>query len=166
MHAFITENVRDSEIWNFTVQRSDHNYFLITKPGAHAAIRKLYKGKEFKERTAAHEATGMLTRYTYIIDEIKNLDNPFIARDYHNERAKIRRNRFSGKSSIHAFLEALDAFNEIEEASYQFSAEYKTKFDDGGPLIHFFFLHQKHKQLLAANSEVLILDSTYRTNRY
>ena len=75
MHAFITEDVRNSGIWNFTVQRSDHNHLPITKSRAHAAIRKLYKGKEFKERTAAHEATGMLARHTYTTDEIENPDN-------------------------------------------------------------------------------------------
>jgi hypothetical protein len=118
MYAFITEDVRGNGIWNFTVQRSDHNHFPITKPGAHAAIRKLYKGKKFKERTAAHEAAGILARYIYTTDKIENPDNPLIARDYHNERAKIRRNRFSGKSPIYTFLETLDAFNEIKEAFY------------------------------------------------
>jgi hypothetical protein len=118
MHAFITENIRDSGIWNFTVQCSDHNHLPTTKLGAHAAIRKLYKGKKFKERIAAYETADMLARHTYITDKIKNSDNPFIARDYYNQRAKIRRNKFNGKSPIYALLEALDAFNEIEEAFY------------------------------------------------
>jgi hypothetical protein len=83
----------------------------------------------------------MLARYIYTIDKIENPDNFLIVRDYYNERAKIRRNRFNGKSPIHALLKALNVFNETEEASYQFSAEYKTKFDNGGLFTHLFFLY-------------------------
>jgi hypothetical protein len=50
------------------MQQAAHNHEATQQPGAHAAIRKLYKGKEFREKTAAHEAAGMLARYTQTIN--------------------------------------------------------------------------------------------------
>jgi MULE transposase domain len=87
-----------------------------------------------------------------------------IQRDYYNERARIAREELGGKSPIQALLEILTADNSPKA---EWSTNFRTEFGDGGgPLTHLYIVHNKYRKLLAENPEALIIDSTYRTNRY
>ena len=83
-------------------------------------------------------------------------------RDVYNERQKIRRSELRDKTPISALLKIL-----IEKKGYEdeFFTLYQS--EDGikdSPLSHLFIAHNKHIDLLMENSEVLITDSTYKTN--
>jgi hypothetical protein len=169
MHAFIVEDGgKGSEKWKFTVIRGDHNHPPTTEPGSHAAIRKMYKDDEFKAKTASHRSAGMLARHTYTTYEIERPETYIIMRDLYNERDKIHREKLGHRSIMGVLVNALSEFNDRHEVTTgEFSADFQTKYDErGGPLTYLFVLHSLHRKLLMANPEVLVLDSTYRTNRY
>ena len=77
MYATLIEN-RISGMWDFAVQERSHNHEPTTAASAHTAIRKMYKGKEFREKIAAHKKAGMEARHTYTTDEIEDPEMPLI----------------------------------------------------------------------------------------
>ena len=166
MHALIQEEKgRGSEKWRFTVIEGNHNHPPTTEPGSHAAIRNMYKDDEFKARIAAHQAAGMHARQTYTTYEIEGPKTIITMRDLYNERQRIQREKMGHLSIMEVLLNAFTEFNAKHDE--EFSACFETQENEkGGPLTHLYILHRLHERLLRANSEVLILDSTYRTNRY
>jgi hypothetical protein len=169
MHAFIVENGgKDSEKWKFTIIRGDYNYPFITKSGSHAAIRKIYKNNKFKAKTASYRLAGMLARHTYTTYEIERPETYITMRDFYNERNKIHREKLGHRSIIRVLINALSEFNDkYKIITGEFSADFQTKYDERrNPFTHFFVLYSLYRKLLMANPEILILDSTYRINRY
>jgi hypothetical protein len=169
MHAFIVENGgKDSEKWKFTVIRDDHNHFLITEPGSHAAIRKMYKDNEFKAKIASHRLAGMLARHIYTTYEIERPETYIIIRDLYNERDKIHREKLGYRSIMGVLVNALSEFNDKHKViTGEFFADFQIKYDEReGFLTHLFVFHSLHRKLLMANPKILVLDLTYRTNRY
>ncbi len=83
-------------------------------------------------------------------------------RDIYNKRQRIRRVKLNDKTPISALLTAL-----LERKDYEnkFFMLYKAENDIKGDfLTHLFIAHDKHIDLLIENFEVLVTDSTYKTN--
>jgi hypothetical protein len=109
----------------------------------------------------------MLARHTYTTYEIKRSKVCIIMRDLYNARDKLKREKIGNKLPIYVLIEALSLFNDKNETTNEFSADYLTKFGEkGDSLTHLFVFYGLHRKLLIANFEILILDLTYRTNRY
>jgi MULE transposase domain len=109
----------------------------------------------------------MLARHTYITYEIERFEVCMTMRDLYNVRDKFKREKMGNRSPIYVFIEALSLFNDKNEATDEFFADYLTKFgEEGDPLIYLFVLYGLYRKLLMANPEILIFDSTYRINRY
>ncbi|KAK9353597.1 hypothetical protein V1523DRAFT_396343 [Lipomyces doorenjongii] len=78
-------------------------------------------------------------------------------RDSHNLRADIKRKELGGLSLIQALLFQLD-----EDSDY-ISFD---KRDENQRVIRLLFIHKSSIEMLRLHSEVLIMDSTYKTNRW
>jgi hypothetical protein len=88
-------------------------------------------------------------------------------RDLYNVRDKFKREKMSNKLFIYVLIEALSLFNDKNEAIDKFFTDYLIKFgEEGDPLIYFFVLYNLHRKLFMTNFKILILDLTYRINRY
>jgi hypothetical protein len=124
----------------------------------------MYQDDEFKAKIAAHQAAGMHARqgYTTCTYEIEGPKTIITMRDLYNERQRIQREKMGHLSIMEVLLNAFTEFNAKHDE--EFSACFETQEDKkGGPLTHLYILHRLHERLLRANSEVLVLDSTYRT---
>jgi MULE transposase domain len=64
------------------------------------------------------------------------------------------------RSSIHALLDELNTHTEF------YSQHQTTQNDGSGALTYLFVSYHKHNKLLGQNPEVLVINSTYKTNRY
>jgi hypothetical protein len=82
-----------------------------------------------------------------------------IIRDYHNERANIRRQKLIDRLPIHALFDYLTISNE-------FDIYYRIKRNVEDSLIYFYISHRQHNELFIENSQIFIIDSIYKTNRY
>jgi hypothetical protein len=89
-----------------------------------------------------------------------SLPHEVITRDYHNERQILQKKKLKKRLSIQALLNSLNTYDE-------FYSDYQITYNDGsGAFTYFFILHYKHCKLLAQNPKILIIDLTYKTNRY
>jgi hypothetical protein len=113
MAATIAETYKGSGFWQFTVIKGAHNHDLITEPGSHPVIRKIYKNDKFKEMIVVHKAAGILARDTLIAQLLENPSLPFIRRDYHNERAALALKESAGRLSIHTLFNSLNIHDEF-----------------------------------------------------
>jgi hypothetical protein len=77
-------------------------------------------------------------------------------RDYHNERANVRREELGGRSPIQALLNYL-----LNAHDSEFDVYYRIELGAAGdPLIYLYFSHKQHNELLIKNSEIFIVDIT------
>jgi hypothetical protein len=76
-------------------------------------------------------------------------------KDVHNYRSKIHQEVLDGRSSIQALL-------------FQLEADFLTfnERDSEQQIIRLVFFHKESLALLQRHSEVLIMDSTYKTNQF
>ena len=88
---------------------------------------------------------------------VNNPELPLDIEDIYNEKARLRRQRLNFRTPILALMEELSRHE-----------DWHTEFLEDGVhrLSHLFFSHTESLQLLALNPEVLIMDCTYKTNRF
>ena len=99
-------------------------------------------------------------RYIYTHFDRTEPDNNLIIRNIYNERAEMRRRELNDRTLIQALLQLLIITGE-------FLTHYQIKFGDQGDLlIYLFITHRPYKLFFALNSEVMIIDSTYKINRF
>lgn len=78
------------------------------------------------------------------------------ATDIRGERKTIREKQLGGRSPIEALLD------DLSTADWVFA----VKKDSNNRVQNLFFAHQKQVELLLTNPDVLLIDCTYRTNKY
>jgi hypothetical protein len=124
----------------------------------------LEKDLAFKATVKAQKHAGMEAHHTYASHYGENPTSLITRRDIHNERANVRRQDLGDLAPIHALLRFVFLTN---EAKKEFTSTFECKNGVAGePLKYLFVMHDKHIKLFKANSEVLITDVTYKTNRF
>ncbi len=107
-----------------------------------------------------YKSAGILARYIYTHFDRTEPHNNLIIRNVYNKRAEMRRRELNDRTPIQTLLQSLTTTG-------KFSSHYQIKFkDQNGPLTYLFITHQPHKLLFTLNSEIIIIDSTYKTNRF
>ncbi len=93
-----------------------------------------------------------------------NSENPTTLRDIYNERQQIRRAKIIRKIFISTLLTALIKKRDYED---EFFTLYNTEYGiEGGYFTHLFIGYNKHINLLIENREILVIDLTYKINRF
>ena len=83
-------------------------------------------------------------------------DTLIAATDIQNDRKAIRSNYLINRTSIEALLDELSSSDWI----------YDVKKDLENHVQYLFFMHTKQRELLLTNPDILLMDCTYRTNKY
>ena len=160
----------DSGIWFLEVVKSTHNH-ASTLAGAHPALRKLAMTKEVKSEIS--RALIVQTAPFKILSSLRvadpttgiNFDDPenpyiinplFKPRDIYNVKAQLRRETLGPLTPVQALIRELD----------QGDWTYQMQKDDLDRITHLFFIKGCSQRLLKTNYEVLVMDATYKTNRY
>jgi MULE transposase domain len=110
---------------------------------------------EVKEKVRRLTAAGVTARQIVTIIW-QNIDHPLIAQDVYNVQKQVRLESLNGKTSTESLIAA------ISKGQYKYS--YKTSTD--GRVTYLFFAHLHSIILLNKYPEVLLLDCTYKTNRF
>jgi hypothetical protein len=146
--------MKHSEQWKLEVLDKHHNHSRSINPSAHNVYRK--------RTTAQKEVIELMThagaRPMQILAAIQSEDHDTLvtATDIRGERKKIREKHLDGRSPMEALLDDLSTADWI----------FAVKKDNNSRIQNLFFAHQKQVELLLANPDVLLMDCTYRTNKY
>jgi hypothetical protein len=95
--------------------------------------------------------------YTTNSEDPRSVNSMFKSRDIYNYKIAKRREALESLTSIQSL---------IRELNDRSNWTYEIKKDDFSHITHLFIIKQTTKLLLKTNHEVLIMNCTYKTNRY
>ena len=145
-----------SGMWEVDVEVAEHNHGAIGVMG-HPAYRKKALTKDISDfigtETRIHVRPGQILSAI----QLENPDIPLDIEDIYNEKASIRRRNLQYGTPIQALMREL---SRLEDWTMRHA-------EDGiNRLTHLFFAHEESLKLLALFPEVIIMDCTYKTNRF
>ena len=135
------------------VKNVEHNHEASFGPVAHPIHRRL--PTEVKDQVRGLTASGTAARIVVSTMRMES-QQTIIAKDVYNIRAKIRKENLAGKTPIESLIAIL------KESDYVFN--YRT--DNICRITHLFFAHPKSIELFNRYPHVLLLDCTYKTNKF
>jgi hypothetical protein len=144
----------DQDQWRLQVQNGSHNHIPSLNPSAHHVFRK--RSEAQKELINSMTKAGSAPKQ--IFTAIRQEDpNTFIAcEDIRNDRVSTRARELGPRTPIEALLDTISTDEWV----------FSVKTDSENRVQYLFFAHQKQVELLRANPDVLMMDCTYRTNKY
>jgi hypothetical protein len=144
--------VKDN-IWTFKIRNPEHNHSPSIYPIAHPIHRRL--PNELITQVKTMSASGTAPRE--IMTTLQQTSgHPVCNRDVFNIRQKLRLEGLGGKTPIESLIALLSENN--------WTSEYYT--DSIERITHLFFAHPRSIELLQQYPEVLLLDCTYKTNKF
>jgi hypothetical protein len=165
----------NSDSWNFEIKNSKHNHAFIIVD-AHSVLRRMTMTREIKNEIfkqmivqitsreilsslrlshAANKKTNEKTNSNF--DLINSDINLMIkSRDIYNIKAQLRKDDLDFMTSIQAFMHQL--FD--EDWFFVFQKNRRNQ------IIHLFFSKKSSQFMLKTNYEVLVINCTYKFNRY
>lgn len=149
---------RVTDTWVLEVENPSHNH-PGTKQVGHAAHRAVAMTPEVRDQIRKQTLAGdtpaqIITSLHLDCDE----DDPiFIAQDIHNARARMKRVSLGPLTPTQALLQWLHK-----------RGDWYVKYlkDQKERVTHLFFSRTSCHKILKSNWEVLIMDCTYKTNKY
>jgi hypothetical protein len=145
---------RDSNQWQLRIQNGYHNHPPSHHPSAHNVFRKRTSSQ--KESIQGMSQAGVAPKQILTAVRQQDPSTHVTARDIWNERTINRANYLRGRSPIEALLDDLST----SEWIFDFQK------DPDNHIRYLFFTHKKQVELLLTNPDILIMDCTYRTNKY
>jgi hypothetical protein len=145
-----------AERFTLKVERGEHNCVLSTVPTAHAIHRRKYR-EDIIEDIKEKRASGISARAFYDAEMVKNSDAPITLRDIQNEYATARDEALEGRPAIQAVMHKLE-----NDENWLFDYYY----DDLHQVERLVFFNKRCVELLHLFPESLVLDGTFKTNRF
>lgn len=145
---------QDDEKWSVS-SKNTHNHLPSIHPASHSVHREL--SEKTKSTILSMSATGSTPRHI-LASIIQNDKDLLITRpDIHNVIQKAELEFLNGRTKIQALMDELQTDSEWV---------FKVKKDKLNRITHLFFALSTQVQLLRAFPDVLLMDCTYKTNRY
>ena len=145
---------QESDQWRLQVKDSHHNHPPSLNPSAHHVFRR--RTQTQKQSIKSMSKAGAAPKQ--ILTSIQQQDpNTYItASDIRNDRKTIRAGYLGERSSIEVLLDELSTSEWV----------FDVRKDSENHIQYLFFAHKKQIELLRANPDVLLMDCTYRTNKF
>lgn len=143
-----------NNIWTLSIRDPTHCHGPSENIAAHPSLRRL----DTQAQRQLSEMTRAGVRPREILSSLRQ-NNPLISttsRDIYNIRTRLRQENLRGRTSIQALIE------ELKKGQF----EYDYKYDSDGHVTHLFFSHYKSIELVRSYSSVLLMDCTYKTNKF
>jgi hypothetical protein len=139
-------------VWIVKVRVAEHNH-EASPAIAHPILRRA--PYEVMSEVTAQSNSG--TKAQNIITSLRQTtEHPVLAQDVYNMRKKVKAINLDGKTPMESLISVLKDFN--------YAIDYLT--DHIGRVTHLFFAHPASIKLLNQFPEVLLLDCTYKTNKF
>ncbi len=149
----VDENGEEEEKWELSVMNATHNHDA-NDPIAHHQHRRF--PSPIRKRIATLMKSGIAPKQIASAIAIENLDIPWTIQDIYNVRRELKAELLEGRSPIEAML------HELETNKFDFNYQ----LDQDGHITLLFFAHPESLLLLKQYPEVLLMDCTYKTNRF
>jgi hypothetical protein len=142
------------EAWQLSVAIAEHNYEPSTSRAAHPSLRRL--GEPARQQLVELRAAHVVPRTIEAVLRQGGQGDAIIRKDIYNARQQIWNSALNGRTPIQALVQQLkdDDFH------------WNVLTDNQGHVSHLFFAYWKSLQLYQSYPEVLLIDCTYKTNRY
>jgi hypothetical protein len=145
--------------WRVEVQDPTHNHQAFAHAGALPHYRQ--RTKETKKTIADMSASSI--NPGKILTNLLKKDIIISIQDIYNERQANKKKLLSGLSSVQALLKALDKHGgDNPESKYYFAYEE----DDRDRVKYLFFTHPESLKYFQKNPDVLLINYTYKTNKF
>ena len=144
----------NNDQWKLEVRDKEHNHTRSLNASAH----NVYRQRTPAQKDIIESMTHSGARPMQIMAAIQREDPDTLvsATDIRSERKAIRERYLDGRSPIEALLDDLSRPDWV----------FTVKKDVDNRIQYLFFAHRKQIELLLANPDVLLMDCTYRTNKY
>jgi len=141
--------------WKLRIRNADHNHGpapSITHPSLRKAVMKEHNDEIRTEVRTGLQSTKIMKRLRE-----QDPDIPILTRDILNDRQHQRIEFLAGRTPIQTLLYTLQ---DDEDWVYQY------QIDDNDKVTALFFNHCQCLELLHSNPFFLVMDCTYKTNKY
>ncbi|CAG8702825.1 5351_t:CDS:2, partial [Ambispora leptoticha] len=145
---------RYENLWHAEIRNSNHSHDPSEDLSGHPMVRRLTKQQldNVKEMTAS----GSRTREIISTIRQNNPSASVISKDIYNACERLRQQNLAGCSPVKALID------ELREGDYM----YEYKCDNIGHITHLFFTHNESVKLTRRYPSVLLMDCTYKMNRF
>ena len=153
MKILENEHGAETEVWELTVRNSFHSHSISQSSLiAHPYARRLSE----ETKLAIESLAKAGTKSKHIVRFVKKSHNLVIARDIYNQSRSLKLKALRGRTPINALLE------ELEEENWYFD----FKVDVDGHVEYLFMARHESISLARTYPSVLVLDCTYKTNKF
>lgn len=135
---------------------STHNHDPSTSSASHPKYRSQTRGEAVRLQIAVDAEIGLKASQIYAKLVRKHPDLVITRKDIYNEIAKVREGLLGGKAPIEYL------FSKLDHNKFWFRAKQDPKLR----LTHLFIAHPASIKIYKDHPDVLIMDCTYKTNRY
>jgi hypothetical protein len=141
-------------LWHLSVINDQHNHEPSNDMSGHPLARRL----NAEERTRVQQMSAAGIRPRQILSTLRqdNSSLSAVARTVYNARSQLRQEYLGGRTPSQALLDIL--------RQTDFMLEYMH--DDNGRITHLFFAHPTSVQMMKNWNSVLLMDCTYKTNKF
>ncbi|MBW0589378.1 hypothetical protein O181_129093 [Austropuccinia psidii MF-1] len=151
---FIPENIPRVP-WTLKAKNPEHSHDATENIMAHPAFRK-FNEQETYQISQMSESLLMTGKIQDQLCSQRESHRPVILQDIYNQFKKIKKDKMQGRRPIDALIDTLK-----EETFVWYSAR-----DAEGHITSLFFTHPLSIKLLHGFPHVIIMDCTYKTNKY
>ncbi|GAU33210.1 hypothetical protein TSUD_144710 [Trifolium subterraneum] len=148
---------KETKLWHMTVVNGIHNHELDTELEGHLVAGRLKP----EETLLVNEMTKNLVRPRNILSTLKERDpeNTMSSKQCYNARYRY-------KAKMRACMSEMQhMFKHLSDNKYFF--KYRSHVDEGGEYLQdIFFAHPRSLSLLNSFPTILVMDLTYKTNKY
>lgn len=156
---FVARHRRHQDRWELELINGNHNHPPTETEEAHTVHRRKALTKEVTEclETMLDNGASMTSIHLTLQKEGR-----LTKKDIHNIANDLFRKRLAGKSPMRALLELLQ---EPDSDGITMISDYKIN-PQNNRLTHLFFAHPTSIEILQKNHDVMLLDCTYKTNKF
>lgn len=140
--------------WVVMERRNEHNHSLTQEPNGFSRARRFTE--EQTKRLKIMQASGVTPKAQLAVLREEFPGCISVSRDVYNLAAKHRNQFLGNRTSIQALVDVLEE-NQCTSAHSQ---------DSDGYIENFLFAHPESLKIVTNHYHVLLLDCTYKTNRY
>jgi hypothetical protein len=140
--------------WHLKVKCSEHNHARSESLSGHPIARRLVDTQKASVRQMF--SCGISPRDTLTTLRQDDTNQHLVARTIYNARAAARRDSLNGRTTIEALMD------ELRDQGYN----YDYQCDGANRVTHLFFAHPFSLQLCQLYSTVILMDCTYKTNKF
>ncbi|CAG8795333.1 28997_t:CDS:2, partial [Racocetra persica] len=140
--------------WRLVIKNERHNHEASQDISGHPSSHRL--NEKHQQRVREMFTAGVRPREIFFTLCQDDPDKLAILKTIYNARDKIRRDNLQGHIPIQALLD------ELVEGKF----EHNYQCDQNDNLTHLFFVHSKSITLIKIYNFVLLMDCTYKTNKF